>query len=222
MKYIGVRYAKGCHPTDLWVTYFTSSSLVKKLIGQFGKDDFIVRVIHTYPNDPSAAILREARYFEFIKKRDDYLNITYSSGCQDLRISSKGGKVGGAVVYAKKVGIFRSDDDRRAWASAAGKVSGAKQRDLKLGIHGLSKEQRLINCSKGGKNGGFTNPELQRELGKRGGPKNKGFVWLTNGTHSIKYSPKLQLEKSVEDFLKENPTYYKGRTLCQKSKQSTN
>ena len=222
MKYIGVRYAKGCNPADLWVSYFTSSSLVKKLIAQFGKDDFVVKVIHRYPNDPKAAILKEANYFKYIKERDDYLNITYSSGCQDLRIASKGGKVGGSIVYAKQIGIFRSDEDRKRWASEAGKVGGAKQRDHKLGIHGLSKEQRLSNCSKGGKNGGFTNPELQRELGKRGGPKNKGFVWITDGENSIKYSPKMQKEKSVECFLKENPSFYRGRTLCQKLKQSPN
>lgn len=222
MKYLGVRYAKGCNPVDLWTTYFTSSSLVKKLINQFGKDDFIVKVIHQYPNDPKAAILREAKYFECIKKRDDFLNITYSSGCQDLRVASKGGKVGGSIVYAKKIGIFRSDEDRKKWASDAGKIGGAKQRDLKLGIHGLSKEQRLKNCSKGGKNGGFTNSELQRELGKRGGPKNKGFVWLTDGITSIKYSPKMQKIKSVERFLEENPSFHKGRTLCQKLKQLKN
>lgn len=219
MKYLGVRYAKGCNPSDLWDTYFTSSSLVKKLIDQFGKDDFIVKVIHQYPNDPKAAILKEAKYFKYIKTRNDYLNITYSSGCQDLRISSRGGKVGGAIVYARKIGIFRSEEDRKIWAAEAGKIGGAKQRDLKLGIHGLSPQQRLINCSKGGKNGGFTKPEIQRELGRRGGPKNKGFVWLTDGEKSIKYSPKMQKEKSVECFLKENPSFYKGRTLCQKSPQ---
>lgn len=210
-KYIGVRYAKGCNPCDLWVSYFTSSSLVKKLIEAFGEDDFKIRILHRYPGDPKSAILREARYFEFIKTRNDYLNITYSSGCQDLRIASKGGKVGGAIVYAKKIGIFRSEDDRKIWASAAGKVGGARQRDLKLGIHGLTPEQRKLNSSKAGKVGGFTNPVLQRELGKRGGPKNKGFVWLTDGVTTIKYSPKMQKEKTTEEFLKENSSYYRGR-----------
>lgn len=219
MKYIGVRYAKGCHPTDLWTTYFTSSSLVKKLVAEFGPDDFKTKILHTYPDDPKSAVLKEAHYFKFIKLRDDYLNITFSSGCQDLRISSKAGKVGGAIVYSKKIGIFRSDEDRKLWASAAGKIGGAVQRDLKLGIHGLTKEQRLINCSKGGKNGGFTNPELQRELGRRGGPKNKGFAWLTDGVTNIKYSPKLQQHKSTEQFLIENTTFKRGRTICQKSKQ---
>ena len=29
--YYGVQYGKGVHPDNLWVTYFTSSSVVKKL-----------------------------------------------------------------------------------------------------------------------------------------------------------------------------------------------
>ena len=53
--------------------------------------------------------------------------------------------------------------------------------------------------------------DIQRENGKKGGVKNKGFVWLTNGTTTIKYSCKLQEDKSVEQFLKENTTYKRGR-----------
>lgn len=34
--YYGVRYAKNCCPEDLWVSYFTSSRLVKKFVKQHG------------------------------------------------------------------------------------------------------------------------------------------------------------------------------------------
>lgn len=67
LKYLGVRYANGCDPSDLWVTYFTSSKLVHKLIETFGKDDFYVKILHIFPNNPEKAILREAKYFPFIK-----------------------------------------------------------------------------------------------------------------------------------------------------------
>lgn len=125
--------------------------------------------------------------------------------------SSTGGKNGGTKVYKTGVGIFRSDADRKVWASAAGKIGGAAQRDRKLGIHGLSDEQRKVNSSNAGKVGGFTQSHIQRANGKKGGPKNKGFVWLTDGTTTVKYSPKLQTEKTVEQFLLDNPTYRKGR-----------
>lgn len=218
LKYIGVRYARNCHPSNLWVTYFTSSKLVKHLIEIYGVEDFKRRILHTYPNDPTSAIKKEAEYFELIKKRDNFLNQTYSSGIIDLNVASKAGKIGGLIVYNRKIGIFRSEEDRRIWATNAGKVGGAVQRDKKLGIHGLSAEQRKINSSKAGKVGGFTNPELQRELGRRGGPKNKGFKWLTNGSTNIKYTVKMQLVKSVDDFLKENPDFRKGMTPWSKLK----
>lgn len=209
MKYIGVRYARGCNPNDLWVTYFTSSKLVKKLIENFGKEDFIVKVLHTFPNDPAAAVLREAEYFKYIKKRDDYLNMTYSSGCQDLRISSKGGKVGGNIVYHKKIGIFRSEEDRKKWASMGGEAGSKKQIEQKIGIHGQTPEERKMFAKMGnarvrelGK-GRFCR-KTQSELGKRGGPKNKGFRWYNDGERDYKYTKKQQDDKDFQTFVEEN------------------
>jgi len=39
--YYGVRYAKNCHPSDLWTTYFTSSPIVKQFIEDNGHPDVI-------------------------------------------------------------------------------------------------------------------------------------------------------------------------------------
>ena len=40
--YYGVRFAKGCHPSDLWVTYFTSSIRVKKFRNENGEPDVVM------------------------------------------------------------------------------------------------------------------------------------------------------------------------------------
>lgn len=157
------------------------------------------------------------RHMELYKKYGDFRDlcayhmIGYNFTEAHKISSSNGGKIGGKKVYETGVGIFRSDEDRRVWAAAAGKVGGTVQRDKKLGIHGLSEEQRKANSSKAGKVGSFTMPHIQSANGKKGGPKNKGFVWVTNGTETIKYSQKLQKEKSVEQFLIDNPTYRRGR-----------
>ena len=37
----GVRYARGCHPNDLWTVYFTSSKSVKKIREEYGEPDVI-------------------------------------------------------------------------------------------------------------------------------------------------------------------------------------
>ncbi len=39
--YYGVRYSKDCHPDDLWVTYFTSSKMVKNFYIKNGEPDVI-------------------------------------------------------------------------------------------------------------------------------------------------------------------------------------
>lgn len=99
--------------------------------------------------------------------------------------------------------------------SMGGKNSQATLRELKVcSFYNEEKRetarQKAIEASKLAKTG-FHDPEVQRELGKRGGPKNKGFVWITDGITSIKYSPKRQKEESVEDFLSSNPSFRIGR-----------
>ena len=39
--YYGVRYARGCHPDDLWTKYFTSSGVVKEYREEHGEPDVI-------------------------------------------------------------------------------------------------------------------------------------------------------------------------------------
>jgi hypothetical protein len=49
--YYGVRYAKDCHPSDLWVSYKTSSNYVKNVVRQHGDPDIVqVRKLFTDVN----------------------------------------------------------------------------------------------------------------------------------------------------------------------------
>jgi hypothetical protein len=47
--YYGSRYSKGCHPTDLWTKYFTSSLHVKRFVEKNGDPDVLMirRVFNT-------------------------------------------------------------------------------------------------------------------------------------------------------------------------------
>jgi hypothetical protein len=77
--YYGVRWAKGCDPSDLWVTYFSSSSHIKKLIAEFGKDSFEFRISKTFQTKKQATsherkfLLRvnAAQNGAFINKRNN-------------------------------------------------------------------------------------------------------------------------------------------------------
>jgi len=74
--YYGCRYAKGCHPNDLFDTYFTSSKLVKKCIEEYGQPDFI-KITKTFDNETDTRlwehkVLRRMN----VVHRDDFLNQT--------------------------------------------------------------------------------------------------------------------------------------------------
>jgi hypothetical protein len=72
--YYGVRYANNCSPSDLWVTYFTSSNLVNEARLKFGEPD-IIQVRKTF-NDPHKAKLWESKVLKKMSavKDDRFLN----------------------------------------------------------------------------------------------------------------------------------------------------
>ena len=53
--YYGVRWAKGCKPSDLWTSYFSSSNVVKKLIKEYGKNSFSYKVTKIFKNKEDAS-----------------------------------------------------------------------------------------------------------------------------------------------------------------------
>jgi hypothetical protein len=54
LYYYGSKTAKGCHPTDIWTSYFTSSKTVKELILKYGKECFTVVEVMTHDNAQTA------------------------------------------------------------------------------------------------------------------------------------------------------------------------
>lgn len=59
-RYYGVRTKRGCHPKELWFSYFTSSKVIHKLIELHGKDSFTFEIRKTF-TDSQSAILWEHR-----------------------------------------------------------------------------------------------------------------------------------------------------------------
>lgn len=51
--YYGVKYAKGCHPSQFWRTYFTSSKYVREMRDIHGDPD-IIEIRKTFSNSESA------------------------------------------------------------------------------------------------------------------------------------------------------------------------
>ena len=67
--YYGVRYADGCHPSDFWKTYFTSSNFVKRFFKEYGWPD-IIEIRKTF-NDVDSARLWESKVLRRIDARSD-------------------------------------------------------------------------------------------------------------------------------------------------------
>jgi hypothetical protein len=77
--YYGVRYAKGCHPNDLWNKYFTSSKHVHKLIKDYGLNSFLVKITKTF-SSKIEAIEHEHSILNRVKadKNGKFINKTNS------------------------------------------------------------------------------------------------------------------------------------------------
>ena len=53
LYYYGVRHARGCDPSDLWVKYFTSSKRVKALRSELGEPD-VIQIRRTFKSKANA------------------------------------------------------------------------------------------------------------------------------------------------------------------------
>lgn len=74
--YYGLRFAEGCHPDELWKTYFTSSKYVAEFVAQHGDPDVIEirRIFHEVPKARlwEHTVLRRMKVIH----RGDFLNRT--------------------------------------------------------------------------------------------------------------------------------------------------
>ena len=80
MFYYGRRTAKNCHPKELFISYFTSSSYVNRYIEEYGQPDLIqIRKIF---NDINSCILWEEKFLNKIdaKNNKKFLNKSNSDG----------------------------------------------------------------------------------------------------------------------------------------------
>src|ERR1700674_5677514 len=74
-KYYGVRYAVGCDPSELWVTYFSSSKWVKDRISKYGSSSFDFEVRKTFDSVKTALAWEEKVLRRLnVTKNDSWLN----------------------------------------------------------------------------------------------------------------------------------------------------
>jgi hypothetical protein len=86
--YYGSRYSKGCHPSQLWTTYYTSSKLIKQLVNDHGKDNFTAKITRTFKTKEEAR-LWEHRFLTKVKASTNPKWLNQHNGAGDFL--NKGG-----------------------------------------------------------------------------------------------------------------------------------
>lgn len=175
--YYGSRYGNNCHPSDLWVTYFTSSKVVKSFRKEFGEPDIIsARKIFS---DVVSCKNFEDKVLKRIKSRHKtrwselMLNIRSDSfrGIDTSRVNYRYGKTN--PIHA----LLSSEESR---ASFAEKISiGYKRTELTTD---KAKNQRawFINNLKINNPNKFHDPEVVKKA---------ALSRSKNGTQKIEFRP---------------------------------
>lgn len=171
--YYGVRYAKNCHPNELWVRYFTSSKKVKNLIRKYGKDKFITEIRRTF-SSADMAILWEHRVNTKTKLWKNYLNESDAK-----HQGSKYSSIGGIISKSQKVGVH---DPERPWLNNPDIKNSIKEAQTKGGAktgampwwnNGIQ-ETKSIDCP---------------GAGWRRGMLSKGYYWNNGKDQKVCLEP---------------------------------
>ena len=158
--YYGVRYAKNCHPSDLWIRYFTSSTKVKDLIRQYGKESFSYEIRKIFSCKESA-ISWEERVTKRVIYWPNYFNSNSGKAFNHNKSSN-----GGISAAKKKVGIHSmSSEEKSAAGRKGGKSLGRRKREAGLTEkekEGLERGHRKISQRRN--SGEWTEKEMNARL----------------------------------------------------------
>lgn len=224
--YYGSRTAKDCDPKDLWVTYFTSSKSVCRVLQYIGDPDVIV-VRKTFGTDSSKCLAWEHKVLRRLQVRNNpnFLNIAESGNnfCSSGYVTVyKGDICYGQVSLTDerllKGEFTRMKDTTRAWHSnrmlsnnpmkdstLAQKVANKKKALYERGLHGStsnkthtleSHSKRMIS------NNPMKNPETVKRMLANRDPKSsgKGMKWMAQpSTKERKRVMPSDVQKFVED-----------------------
>lgn len=167
--YYGCRYAKGCDPSDLWESYFTSSEYIPK------ETPTVIKVTRVFGENVSDCRNHESRFLKKVGavKSDMWYNRTDIDNFYNDKPHSDKTK---QKISDSLLGIKYSEERNK-------KVSDS------LRGRTLSEEHRKnIAKATSGRIGGMTDKKhtnatkkKMSESAKKRKPNAKGTIWITNG-----------------------------------------
>lgn len=139
--YYGVRYAKDCHPSDLWIRYFTSCTKVKKLIREYGKESFTYEIRKTFTNKEQA-IAWEEKVTRRVIYWPHYINANSGRAFNHSKSVN-----GGSVAVERGIGIHAMTSEEKSIAGKKGGLSLAR-RKRESGLTVNEKEGHVTRAGK--------------------------------------------------------------------------
>jgi hypothetical protein len=153
--YYGIKYRRGCNPSELWVSYFSSSLLVKRLIEQYGVDSFKWQVRKTFA-DTASAVLWEHRFLTRIDAagRSDWLN--RHNGGRKFRGPKFHNDITKQKISKSILGTKRSEETKQKIKAAA--IKDRQKRRQQGWIYPEDATQRMLQTRKEKIEQGIINP----------------------------------------------------------------
>lgn len=173
--YYGVRYAKGCQPSDLWSTYFTSSNKIGQRIALFGVSAFQYEIRRTF-DCPHKARLWEYNVLKRINAIQDpkWLNVSNGVPFTTRILGSQGKK----LVY-----IYAEDKYRYLDQSTAKIIIEQNQGEIKGPPKPADHGSKVSNALKGKTKTKQHVVAIAQSL--KNNPNNRGYILFTNGNNNI-------------------------------------
>lgn len=164
-RYYGVRTKKGCQPSDLWTSYFTSSKIVRQLIKQHGKDAFTFEIRRTFATKEQA-ILWEHRVLRRIDAARNPRYLNKNNGDRKF--------FGGGVP----IGFKHTEDARRRMS-----INSSGPKNPNWGKVFSEETRRKLSEAKKGKKLELTEESKAARIhyGEKNGMHGKKLHWYNNG-----------------------------------------
>lgn len=147
--YVGSQYGKKSNSNNFWISYFTSSSKVKQLIEEFGKDSF--EIIEIQQRDDARAF--EAKFiideFKMLGKeefKNIYINVCKTPG---IIIGKEARKRSSDRMKGNNLGKFRKITDEYRKVAREKSKGNTNVRNYKWWTNGIE-YKRAIECPEEG------------------------------------------------------------------------
>jgi hypothetical protein len=186
--YYGAKTAKGCHPDQLWVKYFTSSKVVAKLIKEYGKDSFEIVSIKLHETRIDA-LKHEELYLVSVNAGYNTKYLNKHNGAKNFTTSGMSGENhhGYGIKHTKEQNKAQSERMSGENHHGYGKKHSDEWKNNQSKNNGMLGKTGELCPNYGRKNTNETKELMKINSGKLGTHPTKETLKLISDGHKKKY-----------------------------------